>query len=53
METNERIRDILDKLEEAISYEDFTLVEDARKELIFLLEDLESDFPNISYDDDY
>jgi len=53
METNERIRDILGKLEEAISYEDFTLVEDARKELIFLLEDLESDFPNISYDDDY
>jgi len=53
METNERIRDILDKLEEAISYEDFTIVEEARKELIFLLEDLESDFPNISYDDDY
>lgn len=53
METSERIKDILDKLEEAISYEDFTIVEDARKELIFLLEDLESDFPNISYDDDY
>jgi len=37
METSERIKDILDKLEEAISYEDFTIVEDARKELIFLL----------------
>lgn len=53
METNERIKDILDKLEDAISYEDFTIVEEARKELIFLLEDLESDFPTISYDDDY
>jgi len=53
METSERIKDILDKLEEAISYEDFTIVEDARKELIFLLEDLESDFPNVSYEDDY
>jgi len=53
METNERIKDILDKLEDAISYEDFTIVEEARKELMFLLEDLESDFPTISYDDDY
>lgn len=53
METTERIREILEKLEDAISYEDWTLVEDARKELIFILEDLESDFPSVSYDDDY
>ena len=34
----DRIRDIMQKLEEAISYEDFNMVEEARKELLFLLE---------------
>lgn len=52
METNERIRAILTTLEEAISYEDFSQVEEARKELLFLLEDLESDFPS-PFDEDY
>jgi hypothetical protein len=45
----DRIRDIMQKLEEAISYEDFNLVEEARKELLFLLDEMESDFP--SYED--
>lgn len=53
METNERIREIMEKLEEAISYDDWGMVEEARKELLFLLDELESDFPNVSYDDDY
>lgn len=53
METNERIREIMEKLEEAISYDDWSMVEEARKELLFLLDELESDFPSVSYDDDY
>jgi hypothetical protein len=47
----DRIRDILTTLEDAISYEDWTLVEDVRKELLFLLDEMESDFP--SFDEDF
>lgn len=49
----ERIREILEILEDAISYEDWTQAEEARKELLFLLEDLESDFPSQNFDDEY
>ena len=49
----ERIREILDILEEAISYEDWTQAEEARKELLFLLEDLESDFPTQNFEEDF
>ena len=52
METTEIIKEILEKLEEGISYEDFNVIEEARKELFFLLEDLESDFP-ATFDEDY
>ena len=51
MDINERVQDIVDRLEEAISYEDFRMVEDARKELIFVLEDLEADYP--THDTEY
>ena len=49
----ERIREILEMLEEAISYEDWTQAEEARKELLFLLEDLESDFPTQNFEEDF
>jgi len=49
----DRIREILDTLEEAISYEDWTQAEEARKELLFLLEDLESDFPTQNFEEDF
>ena len=49
----ERIREILDILEEAISYEDWAQAEEARKELLFLLEDLESDFPTQNFEEDF
>jgi len=45
----DRIRDIIQKLEEAIDVQDFNMVEEARKELLFLLDEMESDFP--SYED--
>lgn len=46
----DRIRYILATLEDAISYEDLSLVEDARKELLFLLDEMESDFPSFEED---
>ena len=49
----ERIREILDILEDAISYEDWSQAEEARKELLFLLEDLESDFPTQNFEEDF
>ena len=52
MDTTERIREIIESLEEAITYEDMEMVEDARKELMFVLQDLESDFPS-TFDEDY
>jgi hypothetical protein len=49
----DRIKDILEILEDAISYEDWTQVEEARKELLFILEDLESDFPTQNFEEDF
>ena len=50
MDINERVKDIVDNLEQAISYEDFGLVEEARKELMFVLDVLETDYPTpVSY----
>jgi|SaaInl5LU_22_DNA_1037371.scaffolds.fasta_scaffold01247_19 hypothetical protein len=52
MDITERIKDIIDSLEEAISYEDFSAVDDARKELMFVLQDLESDYPR-DFEEEY
>lgn len=46
----DRIRTILETLEEAISYEDWDIAEDVRKELLFLLDEVESDFPTFEED---
>lgn len=48
----DKVRDILENLEQAISYEDWVKVEEVRKELLFLLDELESDFPS-NFDEDY
>jgi hypothetical protein len=48
----DKIRDVFEKLEEAISYEDWNKVEEVRKELLFILDELESDFPS-NFDEDY
>lgn len=46
-----KVREILENLEEAISYEEWNRVEEVRKELLFLLDELESNFP--SHFDEY
>ena len=52
MDISERIQTIIDTLEDAVSYNDIDLADDARKELVFLLEDLESEYNGISSVDD-
>jgi alkylhydroperoxidase/carboxymuconolactone decarboxylase family protein YurZ len=49
----DRIKEILEILEDAISYEDWSQAEEARKELLFILEDLESDFPTQAFEEDF
>jgi hypothetical protein len=48
-----RIKEISDILESAISYEDWKQVDDARKELLFLLDELETDFPLHNFEEDF
>lgn len=40
----DRLKDINVQLEDGISYEDIDAIEKARQELVFIIEDLESDF---------
>lgn len=55
MDITDRIQDIINILEDAISYSDIDLADDARKELVFLLQDLESDYNGLGSveDEDY
>jgi hypothetical protein len=45
MNVENKIKDILELLEDAIAFEDFKRVDDARKELTFLYEEIQSTFP--------
>jgi len=51
MKMENKIKDIIDMLEDAISFEDWKRVEDAQKELTFLFEEIESTFPLDEWDD--
>ena len=44
MNVENKIKDIIEILEDAISFEDWARVEDAQKELTFLYEEMESTF---------
>ena len=48
----DKIRSIFESLEDAISYEDWNKVEEVRKELLFILDEVESGFPS-HFDEDY
>jgi hypothetical protein len=52
MNIENKLKDIIDMLEDAISFEDWGRVEDAQKELTFLFEEMESTFPMDEYDDE-
>jgi len=51
MKIENKIKDVIEMLEDAISAEDWKLVDEARKELTFLFEEIESSFPIDEYDD--
>ena len=52
MKMENKIKDIIDMLEEALSFEDWRKVENAQKELTFLFEEIQSSFPLDTYEDD-
>ena len=51
MNIENKIKDVIDMLEDAISFEDWKTVENARKELTFLFEDIESTLPLDEWDE--
>jgi len=52
MNIENKIKDVIDMLEDAIAFEDWNAVENARKELTFLFEDIESTLPLDEWDED-
>jgi len=52
MKIENKIKDIIDMLEDALAFEDWRKVENAQKELTFLFEEIESSFPLDEWDED-
>ncbi len=52
MNMENKIKDIIEMLEDAISFEDWKMVENAQKELTFVFEEMESSFPLDEWDED-
>jgi hypothetical protein len=52
MKMENKIKDIIDMLEEALSFEDWRKVENAQKELTFLFEEVQSSFPLDEWDEE-
>jgi hypothetical protein len=52
MNIENKIKDVIEMLEDGISFEDWGRVEDARKELTFLFEEIESTLPLDEWDED-
>jgi hypothetical protein len=51
MNVENKIKDIIEMLDDAIAFEDFNRVDDARKELTFLYEEIQSTFPLDGWDE--
>jgi len=51
MKMENKIKDIIDMLEDALAFEDWRKVENAQKELTFLFEEMESSFPLDEWDE--
>ena len=52
MDISNKLSKIIELLEDAISLEDWGIVEDAVRDLNYLYEDIESDFPLDDFDQD-
>jgi len=46
-----KIKDIIDMLDDAIAFEDWGRIEDAQKELTFIYEEMQSSFPLDEWDE--
>jgi hypothetical protein len=51
MNVENKIKEIIDMLEDAISFEDWNRVEEAQKELTFIFEEMQSTFPMDGWDE--
>jgi hypothetical protein len=51
MKIENKIKDIIEMLEDALAFEDWHKVENAQKELTFLFEEMESSFPLDEWDE--
>jgi hypothetical protein len=51
MNVENKIKDIIAMLDDAISFEDWNRVEEAQKELTFIYEEMESSFPLDGWDE--
>ena len=51
MNIENKIKDIIEMLEDAIQFEDWGRVEDAQKELTFIFQEMESSFPLDEWDE--
>jgi len=51
MNVENKIKDIIDMLEDAIAFEDWNRVEEAQKELTFIFQEMESTFPLDGWDE--
>ena len=51
MNVENKIKDIIDMLEDAISFEDWNRVEEVQKELTFIYEEMQSTFPMDGWDE--
>lgn len=45
MNISDRLKELSDELQDAISYENWEIVEDIQSELIYIIQDLDTDFP--------
>lgn len=52
MNIENKIKEVIEMLEDAIAFEDWKNVENARKELTFLYEEIESTLPLDEWDED-
>lgn len=52
MKIENKIKYVIEILEDSLAVEDWKLVDEARKELTFLFEEIESSFPIDEYDDE-
>lgn len=54
MSVNDRLQKILIELEDSLSYKDWDMVESAKDELVFLIDDIEDgEYQDEQYDDEY